>query len=90
MNAATALIDASRGAKVALIQHGGGQRTYAELAERVNRAGNALRALGVGRGERVVPGLSGHHVTVDAVQRRLQRDHVAWFVVDDQDTDGGR
>lgn len=42
-----------RGAKVAL-RSLAGEVTYAELAERVNRCGNALLALGVKRGERVV------------------------------------
>ena len=56
MNAATQLVDANRarGAKLAFIEHGGGKRTYEELARRTNQAGNALRALGVKRGDRVL------------------------------------
>ena len=42
-----------RGAKAA-IRTIDGEVTYAELAERVNRCGNALKELGVGRGERVL------------------------------------
>jgi benzoate-CoA ligase family protein len=42
-----------RGGKVA-IRGAAGDVTYAELAERVNRSGNALRALGVERGDRVL------------------------------------
>jgi benzoate-CoA ligase family protein len=42
-----------RGAKLA-IRSAAGDVTYAELAERVNRCGNALRALGVGRGDRLL------------------------------------
>ena len=55
-NAAVDLVDrhvaGGRGARVAY-RYDGGQTTYAELAERVNRAGNALAALGVRREERV-------------------------------------
>ena len=42
-----------RGAKVA-IRDGGGDVTYAALAAAVNRAGNALAALGLSRGDRVL------------------------------------
>ncbi len=42
-----------RGGKVA-IRSAAGDVTYAELAERVNRCGNALRALGIRRGERLL------------------------------------
>ncbi|HJM51919.1 MAG TPA: benzoate-CoA ligase family protein [Alphaproteobacteria bacterium] len=41
-----------RGDKLAIIDDGG-QYSYAEVAERVNRAGNMLRALGVGMEQRV-------------------------------------
>ena len=55
-NAAVDLIErnlkAGRGGKVAYIDDAG-QHTYAELSERVNRAANALVALGVQREERV-------------------------------------
>ena len=43
-----------RGAKVALRVHGGADCTYAQLAENVNRAGNALLSLGLARGDRVL------------------------------------
>ena len=56
-NAALQFIDANlargRGEKVALIDESG-RYTYRELAERVNRAGNALRALGAGMETRVM------------------------------------
>ena len=56
-NAALEFIDANlargRGEKVAFID-ATGRHTYAELAERVNRAGNALRALGAGMETRVL------------------------------------
>jgi benzoate-CoA ligase family protein len=42
-----------RGAKVA-IRSAAGEVTYAQLAERVNRCGNALVALGLQRGDRLV------------------------------------
>ena len=42
-----------RGAKVA-IRSAAGEVTYGQLAERVNRCGNALLALGVRRGDRLV------------------------------------
>lgn len=42
-----------RGGKVA-IRSAEGEVTYAELAERVNRCGNALVGLGVGRGDRLL------------------------------------
>ena len=55
-NAAVDLVErnlkAGRGGKVAYIDDAG-QHTYAELSERVNRAANALVALGVQREERV-------------------------------------
>ena len=56
-NAAVEFIDANltkgRGEKVAFIDDSG-RYTYGELAERVNRAGNALRALGAGMETRVL------------------------------------
>ena len=56
-NAALEFIDANlargRGEKVAFIDDAG-RHTYAGLAERVNRAGNALRALGAGMETRVL------------------------------------
>ncbi len=56
-NASVDLIDANlaagRGDKVAVIDDAGSY-TYAELAQRVNRCGNALRALGVGLEQRVL------------------------------------
>ncbi len=56
-NAALEFIDANlargRGEKVAFID-AAGRHTYAALAERVNRAGNALRALGAGMETRVL------------------------------------
>ena len=45
-------LDEGRGAKAAFLDDDG-ETTYAALAERVNRAGNALRALGVGMEQRV-------------------------------------
>ena len=56
-NAAVDLVDRhlaeGRGERVAFVDDDG-PLTYAALADRVNRAGNALRALGVRRGERVL------------------------------------
>ena len=56
-NAAVEFIDANlskgRGRKTAFID-AAGRHTYRELAERVNRAGNALRALGAGMETRVL------------------------------------
>jgi benzoate-CoA ligase family protein len=56
-NAAVPFVDRhlaeGRGGKVA-IRSAAGDVTYAELAERVNRCGNALLGLGVKRGERLV------------------------------------
>lgn len=56
-NAAVDFIDRhiqqERGSQIAVIDDSG-RYTYAELAERVNRAGNALRSLGVGMESRVV------------------------------------
>ena len=56
-NAALEFIDANldrgRGEKVAFIDESG-RHTYRELAERVNRSGNALRALGAGMETRVL------------------------------------
>jgi benzoate-CoA ligase family protein len=46
-------LEEGRGAKVA-IRSADGEVTYGELAERVNRCGNALLALGVRRGERLL------------------------------------
>jgi benzoate-CoA ligase family protein len=42
-----------RGAKVAIVS-AAGEVTYAELAERVNRCGNALLGLGLARGQRLL------------------------------------
>ncbi len=57
-NAAVYFIDRhlseGRGAKVAIRTTDDEQVTYAELAERVNRFGNALLTLGLRRGERMV------------------------------------
>ncbi|HEU4386126.1 MAG TPA: benzoate-CoA ligase family protein [Anaeromyxobacteraceae bacterium] len=56
-NAATPFIDRhlveGRGTKVA-IRSAAGEVTYAELAERVNRCGNALLGLGVKKGDRLL------------------------------------
>ena len=56
-NVAVAFVDRhlaeGRGAKVA-IRSAAGDVTYAELAERVNRCGNALLGLGVHRGDRLL------------------------------------
>ena len=46
-------IEEGRGGKVA-IRDAAGAVTYADLAANVNRAGNALAALGLGRGDRVL------------------------------------
>ncbi len=43
-----------RGAKIAFTVHGGEKITYAQLAENVNRTGNALLAQGLKPGERVL------------------------------------
>jgi benzoate-CoA ligase family protein len=55
-NASTHFVDRNvadgRGEKVA-IECGGEQVTYRQLLERVNRCGNALKTLGIGREERV-------------------------------------
>jgi len=57
-NVATVFIDrhlgAGRGAKAAIRSSDGEDVSYGELAERVNRCGNALLGLGIGRGERVL------------------------------------
>jgi len=47
-------IDEGRGDKVVIYQHDGPDVTYRDLARRVNRAGNALQALGLGTGDRVL------------------------------------
>ena len=56
-NAAVAFVDRhvaeGRGGRVA-IRCDEGDTTYAELAEQVNRAGNTLTGLGLGRGDRVI------------------------------------
>lgn len=46
-------MDQGRGGKVAILDDRGGH-TYAQVAERVNRAGNALLALGIEPGDRVM------------------------------------
>src|ERR1700761_8945518 len=46
-------LEAGRGAKVA-VRCAGAELTYAQLHDRVCRAGNALRELGVGREDRVL------------------------------------
>lgn len=43
-----------RGAKVAIRTHAGRDVTYAELARETNRAGHALKALGLAKGDRVL------------------------------------
>jgi benzoate-CoA ligase family protein len=43
-----------RSGKIAIRSHRGEEVTYGELAEKVNRCGNALKSLGLGRGERVL------------------------------------
>ncbi|KAA3636955.1 MAG: benzoate-CoA ligase family protein, partial [Armatimonadetes bacterium] len=57
-NAAVPFIDRhvpeGRGAKVAIRTNHGEDVTYAELADGVNRAGNALASLGLERGDRVL------------------------------------
>jgi benzoate-CoA ligase family protein len=57
-NVAVAFIDRhleeGRGDKVVVRSVAGGEVTYAELAENVNRAGNALKNLGIASGERVL------------------------------------
>ena len=50
-------IDEGRAAKVAIRSTASADVTYGELAERVNRCGNVLKSLGIGRGER--GGLAG-------------------------------
>jgi benzoate-CoA ligase family protein len=47
-------IEEGRGDRTALTVDGGESVTYAALAENVNRAGNALLDLGIGRGDRVL------------------------------------
>lgn len=47
-------LDEGRSAKVMMRTTVGGEVTYGELAESVNRAGNALLALGIGSGERLL------------------------------------
>ena len=57
-NAAVPFIDRhvkeGRGAKPIIKTHDGETVTYAELAERVNRCGNALKSLGLAPGERLL------------------------------------
>ncbi|MBL8675196.1 MAG: AMP-binding protein, partial [Rhodospirillales bacterium] len=57
-NAATPFIDrhtaAGRGAKAAIVTSAGETVTYAQLAQRVDRAGNALLALGIRPGDRLL------------------------------------
>ena len=57
-NTAVCFIDrhlgAGRAAKTAIVTTGGETVTYAALAAGVNRAGNALSDLGLGRGERLL------------------------------------
>lgn len=47
-------LDEGRGDKVAIRMVGGGEVSYGELAENVNRAGNALAGLGLSAGDRVL------------------------------------
>ncbi len=47
-------LDEGRGDKVAIRTTSGESVTYAELAERVNRCGNALKGLGLAKGERLL------------------------------------
>ena len=47
-------LNEGRGAKIAFTVHGGGSCTYAQLAENVNRAGNALLSLGLKPQDRVL------------------------------------
>ena len=47
-------ISEGRGERIIIRCHGGGTVTYAELAENVGRAGNALTGLGLGKGERLL------------------------------------
>jgi benzoate-CoA ligase family protein len=47
-------LEEGRGAKVAIRSAAAGEVTYAQLAERVNRCGNALLGLGLGRGQRLL------------------------------------
>ena len=80
-NAAVEFIDANvskgRARKTAFID-AAGRYTYGELAERVNRAGNALRALGAGMETRVLmcmlDGIDFPAVFWGADQGRLRAD----------------
>ena len=47
-------LEEGRGAKIVIKVHGGGEVTYAALAEKVNRAGNTLLKLGIIPGDRVL------------------------------------
>ncbi len=47
-------LDEGRGGKIAIRTDAGEEVSYAELAEQVNRCGNALKGLGIGGGERVL------------------------------------
>ncbi len=47
-------LEEGRAEKVAIRAVGGEDVTYGGLAENVNRAGNALKGLGIGKGERVL------------------------------------
>jgi len=47
-------LDEGRADKIVIRPVGGDAVTYGELAENVNRAGNALKGLGIGQGERVL------------------------------------
>ncbi len=79
-NAAHDLIErnlrAGRAGKTAFIDDAGSV-TYGELAERVNRAANALKGLGLGLEERIMLCAARHHRFPQRVPRRDQGRHRA-------------